>query len=88
MNHVQLDNEPRRRRLSFSKVEDLKKAIVLRNQNELIRAAEDQNEANEEKGQVEADPIPIHLIMDVGTKFYGVPPKEITLASLLEEHHN
>jgi hypothetical protein len=89
-----LDNEPRRRKrekkkiVLFSTVEDLKKAIVLGNLNELMEEVEAQNDDGEEEAQVEADPIPIHMLMDVGTDLCGVPPEEITPAALLDDYRN
>lgn len=94
VDHIQLDNEPRRRKgekmktVLFSTVEDLKKAIVLGNLNELMEEVEAQNEDGEEEAQVQADPIPIHMLMDVGTDLCGVPPEEITPAALLDDYRN
>lgn len=76
---IQLDNEPRRRKgekkktILFSSVEDLKKAIVLGNLHEVVETAEAQVQAFEGDSAIEADAIPIHMLMDIGTEFCGVP---------------
>lgn len=45
-------------------------------------AADDPEEGVEDGGQAQADPIPIHLLMDVGMDLCGVSPEELTPATL------
>lgn len=75
--HIMLDREPRRKKgeanktVSFSVVEDLKKAIICRSLDTDM----------EEADMVE--PIQSSTLVDLGTsRFCGVPPEEHTLATL------
>jgi hypothetical protein len=76
--HIQLDGEPRRRKgatkksVSFSSVTDLKKAIVT-------------SSLDEDITEFEVAPIQASTLADLGTSFYGVPPSELSLATLLHE---
>lgn len=77
-NLVQLDREPRRKKgedkkkVYFSKVEDLKAAIIC----QILDA---------EMESVEIEPIPVAMLVDHGTSFCGVPPEELTEATLFLE---
>jgi hypothetical protein len=76
--HIQLDGEPRRRKgatkksVSFSSVADLKKAIV-------------SGSLDEDLTEFEVAPIQASTSADLGTSFCGVPPSELSLATLLQE---
>jgi hypothetical protein len=71
-----LDKEPRRKNgearksVSFSIVEDLKKAIVSRSLDSEMKDAEF------------VEPIQAVTLISLGTSFCGVPPEELTLAML------
>jgi hypothetical protein len=74
--HFMLDKEPRRKNgearksVSFSIVEDLKKAIVSRSLDSEMKDAEF------------VEPIQAVTLISLGTSFCGVPPEELTLAML------
>jgi hypothetical protein len=76
--HIQLDGEPRRRKgatkksVSFSSVTDLKKAIV-------------SSSLDEDLTEFEVAPIQASTLADLCTSFCGVPPSELSLATLLHE---
>lgn len=75
--HIRLDKEPRKngeakKTVSFSSMEDLRAAIVTRN-------LEDDMEA------IEVEPIQPVLLLELGSSFCGVPPKEMNLATLQED---
>lgn len=77
--HVQLDNEPRRKKganrkfVSFSTVAELKNAIISRS-------------LEEDMDEVVIDAIPEAALVDLGNSFCGVPPVELSLASF--QHHD
>jgi hypothetical protein len=79
--HIQLDGEPRRRKgatkksVSFSSVTDLKKAIVSRS-------------LDEAHTEFEVAPIQASTLADFGTSFCGIPPSELSLATLLHEEED
>jgi hypothetical protein len=79
--HIQLDGEPRRRKgatkksVSFSSVTDLKKAIV-------------SSSLDEDLTEFEVAPIQASTLADLGTSFCGVPPSELSLATLLHEEED
>lgn len=52
------------------------------NLDDMMVAADDPEEGVEDGGQAQADPIPIHLLMDVGMDLCGVSPEELTPATL------
>lgn len=78
LSHIQLDNEPRKKKgaptktVSFSPVEDFKQAIVSSN---LELPMDD----------VEVQPIQSLALVELGTTFCGVPPKELNNATLPPE---
>ena len=69
--HIQLDNEPRRKKgatqksLSFSTVEELKTAIVIR-------------KLDSEMEDVEVEKIQEDTLRDLGISFCGIPPEELS----------
>lgn len=73
--HIQLDREPRRKKgeakktISFSTVEDLKTAIIGRSLDEDMEAEM-------------IEPIDAIALVNLGSSFCGVPPEELTLATL------
>jgi hypothetical protein len=79
--HIQLDGEPRRRKgatkksVSFSSVTDLKKAIVSSSLDDALT-------------EFEVAPIQASTLADLGTSFCGVPPSELSLATLLHEEED
>jgi hypothetical protein len=79
--HIQLDGEPRRRKgatkksVSFSSVADLKKAIVSSSLDDALT-------------EFEVAPIQASTLADLGTLFCGVPPAELSLATLLHEEED
>jgi hypothetical protein len=75
--HIQLDGETRRRKGATKKyvsssVTDLKKAIV-------------SSSLDEDLTEFEVAPIQASTLADLGTSFCGVPPSELSLATLLHE---
>jgi hypothetical protein len=76
--HIQLNNEPRRKKgaskksISISSVADLKKAIVSRSLEETLDVDE-------------VAPIPAPLLIELGHSFCGIPPMEMSLATLTPE---
>jgi hypothetical protein len=79
--HMQLDSVPRRRKgatkksVSFSIVTDLKKAIV-------------SSSLDEGLIEFEVAPIQAPTLVGLGVSFCGVPPSELSLATLLHEEEN
>lgn len=77
--HVQLDREPRRRKgeskktVYFSTVEDLKAAIVSKSLDEDLEEVE------------MIEPIQAVTLVGLGNSFCGVPPEEMTLATLSQD---
>lgn len=73
--HIQLDKEPRRKKgeakkyVSFSIVEDLKSAIINRSLDSDLEAEE-------------IEPIQAYTLVDLGINFCGIPPEELTAATL------
>jgi hypothetical protein len=76
--HIQLNNEPRRKKgdskksVSISSVADLKKAIVSRSLEETL-------------DEDEVAPIPTPLLIELGHSFCGIPPMVLSLATLTPE---
>jgi hypothetical protein len=76
--HIQLDGEPRRRKgatkksVSFSSVADLKKAIVSRS-------------LDDDLAEFEVAPIQASTLAELGSSFCGIPPAEVSPATLLHE---
>jgi hypothetical protein len=72
---VQLDNEPRRKKgapnksVSFSTVDDLKTAIISRSLEEVME-------------DIVVEPLQIASLVELGTSFCGVPPEELSEATL------
>jgi hypothetical protein len=79
--HIQLDGEPRRRKgatkksVSFSSVANLKKAIVSSGLDDALT-------------EFEVSPIQASTLANLGTSFCGVPPAELSPATLLHEEEN
>jgi hypothetical protein len=77
-NHIQLDNEPRRKKgaskksMTFSSVDDLKKAII-------------SSSLEESLAEFEVAPIPTPTLVELGHSFCGVPPTELSIATILHE---
>jgi hypothetical protein len=76
--HFQLDNEPRRKKgaakktVSISAVEDLRTAIVSRS-------------LEEDMEGIEIEPIQAPILVEFGTFYCGVPPMELSMATLCPE---
>lgn len=76
--HVFLNSEPRRKKgeakktVSISTVEDLEAAIVTRS-------------LEAEMEEVEVEPIQACNLVELGTSFCGVPPMELSIATLLPD---
>jgi hypothetical protein len=76
--HIQLDGEPRRRKgatkksVSFSSVADLKKAIVSCSLDDALV-------------DFEVAPIQASTLAELGSSFCGIPPAEVSPATLLLE---
>jgi hypothetical protein len=76
--HIQLDGEPRRRKgatkksVSFSSVADLKKAIV-------------SCSLDDDLAEFEVAPIQASTLAELGSSFCGIPPAELSPATLLHE---
>jgi hypothetical protein len=76
--HIQLNNEPRRKKgaskksVSISSIADLKKAIVSRSLEETL-------------DEDEVAPIPAPLLIELGHSFCGIPPMDLSLATLTAE---
>jgi hypothetical protein len=79
--HIQLDGEPRRRKgaakksVSFSSVTDLQKSIVKSSLDDALT-------------EFEVAHIQASTLADLGTSFCGVPPLELSLATLLHEEED
>jgi hypothetical protein len=79
--HIQLDGEPRRRKgatkksVSFSSVADLKKAIVSCSLDDSLT-------------EFEVAPIQASTLTELGTSFCGIPPAELSPATLLHEEED
>lgn len=73
--HIQLDNEPRKKKgeakksVSFSTVEDLKSAIINRSLDSDLEAED-------------IEPIQAITLVELGSSFYGIPPEELSIAML------
>lgn len=60
---------------------------MLGNLHDKLEATHNQTEdvEDEEEMEIEVDAIPTLMLMDVGTELCGVPPEEISLATLNED---
>jgi hypothetical protein len=73
--HIQLENEPRRKKgaskksVTFSSVIDMKKAMVSCNLKESL-------------AEFEVAPIQTPTLVDLGTSFCGVPPSQLNLTTM------
>lgn len=76
-NHVQLDNEPRKKKgatvktVSISNVEDLKSAIICKN-------------LETDMEEVELEPIQIPILVELGRSFCGIAPEQLNNATVEE----
>jgi hypothetical protein len=79
--HFQLNSEPRRHKraarksVSISTLPELKNIII----NETL---------DKELEAIDIDPIPVDALMDLGLSFYGVPPLELSLATIQPEEND
>jgi hypothetical protein len=79
--HFQLNSEPRRHKraarksVSISTLPELKNIII----NETL---------DKELEAIDIDPIPADALMDLGLSFCGVPPLELSLATIQPEEND